>query len=113
RPRGRVAHQPARGAAGLGPRTRPRRRRGARHDDDSAQHRGERMKSAKFDYVRPAGEREAQALLAASGGMGKPVAGSQSLGPMMNMRLAQPELLVDVRGLPALLRCEEGPDAVT
>lgn len=71
------------------------------------------MKSAKFDYVRPAGEREAQALLAASGGMGKPVAGSQSLGPMMNMRLAQPELLVDVRGLPALLRCEEGPDAVT
>ena len=32
------------------------------------------------------------------------IAGGQSLGPMLNLRLAQPELLVDVRGMPELAR---------
>lgn len=71
------------------------------------------MKAAAFDFERPTQTADAVALLSASAGMGKPVAGCQSLGPMMNMRLAQPELLVDVRGIPELLRCEDDADAVT
>ena len=37
--------------------------------------------------------------------MAKYVSGSQSLGPMMNLRLAQPEMLVDLRGIAALREC--------
>lgn len=57
------------------------------------------MKAAKFDYAAPASLDDALAQL--SGG-GKPIAGSQSLGPMLNMRLATADLLVDLRRLPEL-----------
>ena len=57
------------------------------------------MKAAKFDYARPADCAEAALLLRQSGGMGKVLGGGQSLGPMMNLRLAQPDLLVDVRSI--------------
>jgi carbon-monoxide dehydrogenase medium subunit len=65
------------------------------------------MKAAKFDYVAATGLEDALAQLAAGG---KPVSGSQSLGPMLNMRLATPDLLVDLRQLPELrgYREEEG-----
>jgi len=63
------------------------------------------MKAARFDYFKPADRGEAVRLVAASDGMGKFVSGNQSLGPMMNLRLAQPELLVDVRGIAALREC--------
>src|SRR6202000_1442616 len=66
-----------------------------------------------FDYEKPAGCDEAVRVVAASAGAGKFVAGSQSLGPMMNLRFAQPELLVDVRGIAALRACrDEGAYAV-
>src|SRR4051812_8964624 len=55
------------------------------------------MKPAAFDYARPAGWPAALALLAAGA---RPVAGGQSLGPMLNLRLAQPERLADLRHLP-------------
>ena len=71
------------------------------------------MKAARFDYARPAGCAEAAALLQESAGMGKIIGGGQSLGPMMNLRLAQPELLVDVRGIAMLRACDEQSDAVT
>jgi carbon-monoxide dehydrogenase medium subunit len=51
-------------------------------------------------------------LLQQSGGMGKPLAGGQSLGPMMNLRLAQPDQLVDVRGIATLANCIEEPQAL-
>src|SRR4051794_27247073 len=71
------------------------------------------MKAAQYDYARPAGCGEAVSLLQQSAGMGKVLGGGQSLGPMMNLRLAQPELLVDVRGIAVLRACDEQPDAVT
>lgn len=58
------------------------------------------MKPAPFAYTRCGGVPEALALLA--GGAAKPCGGTQSLGPMLNLRLAQPESLVDVSGIPAL-----------
>jgi carbon-monoxide dehydrogenase medium subunit len=65
------------------------------------------MKAAAFDYEKPLGCDEAVRLVAASDGIGKFVAGSQSLGPMMNLRFAQPELLVDLRGIAALRVCRD------
>jgi len=57
------------------------------------------MKAAKFDYEAPASLDEALALLAEGG---KAIAGSQSMGPMMNMRLATPDRVIDLRRLPEL-----------
>ena len=59
------------------------------------------MKAAAFDYARPATAAAARQLLAAAGGMAKLVAGGQSLGPMLNLRLAQPASLVDLTALDA------------
>ena len=54
------------------------------------------MIPAAFDY-RPAGSAdEAVALLAEHGDDAKVLAGGHSLLPLMKLRLAQPELLVDI-----------------
>ncbi len=58
------------------------------------------MKPAPFAYARCASVDEARSLLA--DGAAKACAGTQSLGPMLNLRLAQPAALVDVSGLAAL-----------
>ncbi|MDB5990324.1 MAG: Molybdopterin dehydrogenase, FAD-binding [Herbaspirillum sp.] len=71
------------------------------------------MKAARFEYAQPATCAEAAALLHDSAGMGKVLGGGQSLGPMMNLRLAQPELLVDVRAIAALRECTFASDAIT
>ena len=55
------------------------------------------MKAATYDYAKPLACDEAIALVTPNEGMAKFVSGSQSLGPMMNLRLAQPEMLVDLR----------------
>lgn len=57
------------------------------------------MKPAPFTYHRPGDLDEALALLARLGPSAKPIAGGQSLGPMMNMRLARPEHVVDLNDL--------------
>src|SRR5947208_1490078 len=57
------------------------------------------MKLPAFDYACPATIAEAVALLAAHGGEAKPIAGGQSLVPMLAFRLAAPALLVDLRKL--------------
>ena len=57
------------------------------------------MKAAAFEYTRPATIAEACAQLVASGGMAKPMAGGQSFGPMLNLRLVQPESVVDLNAL--------------
>jgi carbon-monoxide dehydrogenase medium subunit len=71
------------------------------------------MKAATYDYAKPLACDEAIALIGPSGGMGKFVSGSQSLGPMMNLRLAQPEMLVDLRGIAALRACGIEGETVT
>lgn len=64
------------------------------------------MKAAPFEYERPSDLRRANDLLEQSKGAGKVLAGGQSLIPMMNLRLARPELLVDIGGLSELKRVE-------
>lgn len=55
------------------------------------------MKPAPFDYAAPESVSEAVALLADPEREAMIIAGGQSLMPMLNMRLARPELLVDLR----------------
>jgi aerobic carbon-monoxide dehydrogenase medium subunit len=62
------------------------------------------MKLPSFDYACPATIAEAIALLAAHGGEAKPIAGGQSLVPMLAFRLTAPTLLVDLRKLSELRR---------
>jgi len=57
------------------------------------------MKAAPFDYVKPATLAEALQALARSDGQAKLMAGSQSLGPMLNLRLARPAQVLDVSRL--------------
>jgi carbon-monoxide dehydrogenase medium subunit len=54
------------------------------------------VKPAAFDYHAPETVEEAVALLGAHGDRAKVLAGGQSLVPMMNMRLARPEVVVDI-----------------
>ena len=60
------------------------------------------MKPVAFEYERAADLDEATKLLAEEGVFSKVIAGSQSLGPMLNLRLAQPDLLVDITSVPEL-----------
>lgn len=60
------------------------------------------MKAAAFEHMRADDAAQACALLAASDGGAKVCAGSQSLGPMLNLRLVQVERLVDLGRIPAL-----------
>jgi len=55
------------------------------------------MKPASFAYVRPKSWSEALQLLAGGARLG---AGTQSLGPLLNLRLAQPDTVADLRHLP-------------
>lgn len=59
------------------------------------------MKPKAFDYVRVDTLPAAFAALAAHDNA-KIIAGGQSLVPMMNFRVAQPEVLVDINGVEAL-----------
>jgi carbon-monoxide dehydrogenase medium subunit len=60
------------------------------------------VKPAPFRYHRPQSLGEALALLAELGADARLIAGGQSLGPMMNMRLAQPADLVDLNAIAGL-----------
>lgn len=60
------------------------------------------MKPAPFKYYAPTTVDEALAHLAEYGYDAKPLAGGQSLIPMMNFRLAQPAVLVDLNNIAEL-----------
>ena len=60
------------------------------------------MKPVAFDYERPVTLTDAAKLLGQSSGFAKILAGGQSLGAMLNLRLAQPDLLVDITSIPEL-----------
>jgi aerobic carbon-monoxide dehydrogenase medium subunit len=70
------------------------------------------VKPANFDYARPRDVEASLSLLAEDGLSVKVVAGSQSLGPMLNMRLVQPDLLVDITGIEELRQTAEEADGV-
>lgn len=67
------------------------------------------MKPANFKYEAPAGLEEARELLRAYGGEAKILAGGQSLMPLLNMRLARPQVVVDINRVRELefIRVEE------
>jgi carbon-monoxide dehydrogenase medium subunit len=71
------------------------------------------MKPAAFDFVRAGSVAEATRLLAEAEGEARLVAGGQSLAPMLNLRLVQPRILIDITGIPELARIEDADDAVT
>ena len=54
------------------------------------------MKPAPFEYAAPETLEEVMSLLEQHGDISKVLAGGQSLGPVLNMRLASPEVLVDI-----------------
>src|ERR1044072_1834212 len=68
------------------------------------------MKGPPFHYLRPPHVSEVLKALQQSEGSAKLLAGGQSLGPMLNLRLARPSLLVDVSRLESLARVDDiGP----
>jgi carbon-monoxide dehydrogenase medium subunit len=70
------------------------------------------MIPAKFDYVRPGSLDEAVRSLADGGDDAKVIAGGQSLLPLLRLRLAYPELLVDVGALGELRGVTDAGDAL-
>src|SRR6266853_1380532 len=65
------------------------------------------MKAARFDYARARSLAHAVELLGSGDGFVKLLAGGQTLGPMLNLRLVQPDLLVDVSRLDETRRWSE------
>lgn len=70
------------------------------------------MKLPPFEYALPGTLQEATALLAKHNGDARPIAGGQSLLPLMAYRLAAPSLLVDLAKIPGLNRIEVRDDGV-
>lgn len=68
------------------------------------------MKAAAFAYDRPTDVKTALALMARADGTAKVIAGGQSLGPMLNLRLVEPDLIVDISGISELKWAERRGD---
>lgn len=60
------------------------------------------MYPSRFAYDAPASVGEAVAILDRSGGEAKVMAGGQSLIPMLKLRFASPERIVDINNIPGL-----------
>jgi aerobic carbon-monoxide dehydrogenase medium subunit len=65
------------------------------------------VKPAPFEYKRVKSIDEAVAGLAEGEGAAKIIAGGQSLGPMLNLRLARPSVLIDIAGITELKRVQD------
>jgi carbon-monoxide dehydrogenase medium subunit len=70
------------------------------------------MKPAAFRYEAPSTLTDALDLLAQYGWDAKPLAGGQSLVPMMNLRLARPAVLIDVNRVSELAGMEVTENAI-
>src|SRR5215468_8436381 len=71
------------------------------------------MKPTNFEFARATRLAEAATILRQAAGSARAVAGGQSLGPMLNLRLAQPSILVDITAIPELTHIEEDAGGVT
>ena len=71
------------------------------------------MKPVRFDYARPTDLAAAVVLGSRNDVVVKVIAGGQSLGPMLNLRLIQPDLLVDITAIAELKRVEETAEFIT
>src|SRR5436190_3339733 len=70
------------------------------------------MKPVAFDYERPTSMDAAIKLLGDESLFCKVLAGSQSLGPMLNLRLAQPDLLIDITSIAELSEAADARDHI-
>ena len=70
------------------------------------------MKPAAFDYVRADTRRQVVELLAEYGQEARIIAGGQSLMAVLNMRLAQPKLLIDINHVAELAYIELRKDCL-
>jgi len=68
------------------------------------------MYPPRFRYEAPRSIEEAIAALQAGGGEAKVLAGGQSLVPLLKLRFASPDVLVDINGLPGLNYHKVDPD---
>jgi carbon-monoxide dehydrogenase medium subunit len=68
------------------------------------------MKPAPFSYERPRDLQAALVLLGEAEASVKIIAGGQSLGPMLNLRLVKPALIIDIAGLAELKQVERRGD---
>lgn len=66
------------------------------------------MKPAPFGLMTPTTTDEALAMLAEHDGEARPLAGGQSLVPMMNFRLARPSVLIDLNRIADLAGVQDG-----
>ena len=64
------------------------------------------MKPAPFDYIRPDTLDQALDVLARKGDDARILAGGQSLGAMLNMRLVKPAVVLDINRIDGLNRIE-------
>jgi aerobic carbon-monoxide dehydrogenase medium subunit len=71
------------------------------------------MKPAAFEYVRPKSVAEAIAALSQASGDAQVMAGGQSLVAMMNLRVAAPDIVVDIARLDELQACADAADHVS
>jgi carbon-monoxide dehydrogenase medium subunit len=71
------------------------------------------VKPAWFDYRAPRTLDEALRVLADAGPDGRVLAGGQSLMPMLNFRLLQPDVLVDINRIEGLNCLDAGTDGLT
>ena len=60
------------------------------------------MKPAPFDYVAPSTIEEACGILSTAGGGAAVLAGGQTLMPLLNLRMSQPFVVVDINKIPEL-----------
>lgn len=67
------------------------------------------MKPAPFDYCAPTDLAAALDLLAQHGDEAKVLAGGQSLMPLMNMRLARPQVIIDINRIAELEYISQTP----
>lgn len=65
------------------------------------------MKPSVFQFRRASSVSEAIEIVAKFDGMAKYLAGGQTLGPMINLRLAQPDLVVDISRIESLRQISE------
>ncbi|MDP1719585.1 MAG: xanthine dehydrogenase family protein subunit M [Candidatus Nanopelagicaceae bacterium] len=68
------------------------------------------MYPSRFGYESPKTIEEAVALLDRGAGEAKVLAGGQSLVPMMKLRFASPEMLIDINNIPGLRYIRVDPD---
>lgn len=70
------------------------------------------MKPAPFDYYAPRTVEEVCALLSEAGGGATLLAGGQTLMPLLNLRMSQPFIVVDINRISALQGVEERADEI-